>query len=230
MKLISFLAAFFFVSSTFAADASTCPEKYEIFDNQTQLQMMLSGNNCYVSVHPRDAFENMIYRDYSFTSDGQFMVFDSYGEGPESQTTAAREFFFFPRMRADLSYKYDAASKRLSVTAPSGKVFLFNTEKAILISISGTTIQQNFTIKPQNKGGLEIVANDGLYMDGGFKLGQSPSQNPKNKLIFYDTTQKSCELANGDLYRYTADDDAIFKFDDLGLTTFLGQRCPQLAN
>lgn len=217
----------FVLSKGFAA-VSTCIEKYEIFDNNTQVQVLESGNNCYVSVHPRNAFEDLIYRDYTFDAKGVFMIFDSYGEGAESQTTAAREFIFFPRTTASLGYQYDADSQRLSVTTVSGKVFVFDTIKTVLVEVSGTTVQQNYTIKPENRGGLEILKNDGVYMDGGFKRGQSPSQSSKGEIQFKDPVGGSCDLRNADIYNYNTQEEAEFKFDDKGLAKFLSSRCPKL--
>lgn len=211
-------------SQAFAAGAS-CADKYEVFDN-TVVQSIAGNRNCFVTVHPRN-IDDMTYRDFLFDDVGIFMVFNSFGEGPESETAGAREFYFFPR-KNPLSYKYDAATKRVAITAPSGKVFTFNTEKSVLLSISNTTITQDFKIDKNNKGGIEITQNDGIYLDLGFAMGQSPSQNPKRSVVFKDAKNSSCSIRNSDIFNYTIDKDTIFKFSDSQLSRFLSRTCPQL--
>lgn len=229
MKALIVLALLLLHSAAEAAAPSYCVEKYEVFDN-TQVQMNPSGNDCFVSVHSRDSYVDLIYKDFLLASSGLFLIFNSYGAGNESDTTAAREFHFFPRTKAALEYRYDATSNQILVTTTSGKIFVFDAAKAVLVRISGTSITQDYDITPTNKGGIEIVQNDGLFMDGGFKIGQSPSQNPKNKVTFRDSRGNHCQLVNSDIYRYTADNDAILKYNDGQLKSFLAQRCPQIRN
>lgn len=227
MKAIVFLLASLILSSAFAVAPANCNYKNEYFDG-TQVQTNGGSRDCYVSISSRNAYVDLIYRSFLFSSDGLLMVFNSFGDGPESQTTAARDFNFFPRGQFDLAYQYDAATKKLFVRMPNGKVATFDTQKAVLESISGSVIQQDYMIVPENRGGIEIISNDSLFMDGGFKMGQSPSQNPKGKVVFKDAQQNSCELVNADVYRYTSDDDSVFKFNDVQLKAFLSKRCPQL--
>jgi hypothetical protein len=210
---------------TAVIQSQPCADNFEVFDN-TQIQTMESDGVCYFSIHPRNS-EHLLYRDFLFDSDGLAMVFDSYGEGSESQTTAAREFLFFPRNQM-MKYEYDAQAKRLMIHTPSGKVFGFNSMKSILTDISGTQSSINYEITPANRGGLEIVANDGLYMDGGFARGHSPSQNSKDKVIFKDREGHSCTLANGDIYSYDSDGDTKIKYNDVQLKTYLSGQCSQL--
>jgi YD repeat-containing protein len=224
MKAFLFVSFFlFFAPRVFAQQP--CPDKFEVFDN-TQIQTIEADGVCMVSIHPRNS-ENLLYRDFLFDSAGLFMIFDSYGQGPESQTTAAREYLFFPRQQA-LSYRYNAEAKRVEVTAPNGKVFSFDSVKSILREVSGTTLDLNYEVIPANRGGVEIVKNDGLFMDGGFTRGQGASQNPKGKVTFKDPQQKSCGLVNWDVYKYDSDQDATFRFSDGQLKEFLAARCPQL--
>ncbi|RYZ84072.1 MAG: hypothetical protein EOP06_18775, partial [Proteobacteria bacterium] len=190
-----------------AAPPAYCVDKYEIFDN-TQVQISPTGDSCTVSVHPREAYVDLIYRDFLFDTNGLFMVFNSYGNGSDSQSTSAREFYFFPRAVSDLKYEFDAKNNRLMVTAASGKRFYFNTIKAILTDVSGSMLQQDYSMEPKNRGGVEFPQNDGLIMDGGFKIGQSPSQYPKEKVTFRDPTGNTCDLTNSEVYKYLPSSDA----------------------
>jgi hypothetical protein len=225
VSLLVFLAAFSAQSAT-PMPTPTCEEKYEIFDN-TQVQMTPGSNNCYLSIHPRNVFD-LVYRDFLFDTKGIFMIFNSYGKGPDSSSTGAREYYFFPRTKASFDVQYNATAKLLAVQLPSGKTAVFNTEKSILVSISGTTFTQDFDVNANNKGGIEITANDGLMMDGGFRVGQSPSQSPKDKTVFKDAEQNVCGLVNSDVYKYTSESDVIFKYNDTQLKAFLKKKCPKL--
>lgn len=227
MKLFVILMSLGVWSSAHAAVPASCTDKYEIFDG-TQVQMQPSSSSCLLSVHPRDSYVNLVYRDFLFDSDGLFMVFNSFGQGDESKMTAAREYSFFPRRNGDMSYTYDKTSKKLFVTAPSGKVFTFETVHASLVDIAGTRIVQHAEVNAQNGGGIDVVGNDGLMMDGGFTIGKSPAEDPENKVTFKDAQGHSCQLVNADIYNYTTDGDNSLKYDDAQLKSFLGKHCPNL--
>lgn len=227
MKLFVILLSFGFLSSAHAAIPASCVDKYEIFD-ALQVQLLPGKSACYLTVHPRDSYKTLIYRDWLFDSEGIFMVFNSYGPGEASDKTGAREYRFFPRRTGDMSYHHDAATNKLSVTSASGKVFVFDTKKGVLVSVSGSKMTQDFEVNPHNKGGIEVVSSDGLMMDGGFSIGQSPSQEPQGKLTFKDAQGHQCQLSNADVHRYGSDGDVFFKYDDAQLRSFLKQRCPAL--
>lgn len=228
MKLFASLTVLLLATSyVFAASSPTsCADKYENLDN-TSVQTIAGNSGCFISVNPRNTV-NLTYRDFLFDDDGLFMIFNSFGPGPESETTGAREIYFFPRNVKPLSYEYSPADKLLAVTTPSGKVFTFNTEKAILVSISGTNFTQDYNVVKGNNGGIQITQNDGFYLDLGFTLGQSPSQNPNRKITFKDTANRTCQVKNSGVFKYTADSDVVFKYNDAQLKTYLKTSCPQL--
>lgn len=170
----------------------------------------------------------MSYRSFLIQNNGLFMVFNSLSGGAEEGATGAREYFFFPRTHK-LDYRFDAAAKRVYVTSPSGKIFEFDTEKTRLVSITGTEFTTDHVIQPGNGGGIEITRNDKVYLDLGFQLGHSPSQNPQRKVQFKDLKHKSCEVSNSEIFKYTLDQDVYFKYSDAQLTRFLARRCPQLV-
>lgn len=224
MKLLASFVLLVLGSSQGIA-AADCPDKFEVFDN-TRVQLLPGTQGCMMSLSPRN-YEQLTYRSFLFYSNGLFMVFNSFGPGNDSTSSGAREYYFFPRQH-ELSYHYDAASKRVHLRSASGKVFIFNTEKAILLSISDTEFTAEDEVHSGNKGGIEITRNNGLYLDLGFKIGQSPSQNPKGKIRFKDSQNNICSVTNSEIFNYTADLDAIFKYSDDQLPRFLSKRCPML--
>lgn len=226
MKFLAALSVL--LGASMASAAPACVDKSEILDN-TVVQLFQGRKNCFLIVNSRDNYK-MIYRDFLFNGQGLFMIFDSFGPGDESTMTAAREFYLFPRLEnKGLSYKYDAASKTIAVTTPFGKVFTFDTQKTVLKGISGSEFTMDHTVKPDRRGGLEFTKNDGLFLDIGYKVGQSPSQNPKNKVVFKDSKHRSCVVTNSDVFNYTPEQDAILKFTDAQLKTFLKSTCPSLS-
>jgi hypothetical protein len=220
------VSMFLLASSQVFADASNCTDKFEVFDNTT-VQTLPGNTGCFVTVNPRNIYD-LIYRSFLFDDAGLFMIFDSLGAGSDVDTTGAREFYFFPRKTNQVNYQYDAPSKRLSVKTPSGKIFVFNTEKAILVSVTGSSLTIDYAVDGKNKGGVEFVKNDGLYLDLGFTFGQSPSQNPSRKVSFSDTNKNSCVVKNSAIFKYSAEQDSTFKYTDLQLNSFLKRNCPQL--
>ncbi|WP_413291490.1 hypothetical protein [Bdellovibrio sp. HCB337] len=225
MKLFAALILLLGVSTQVSAAPSSCLDKYEALDN-TMIQS-IPGHDCMVTVSPRSP-NGMTYRSFLFDSTGLFMIFNSLGNGPDNEDTGAREFFMFPRLNDTVTYSYDPSAKRLSVQTPSGKVFVFNTEKAILVSISDTTFTMDYDVTRTNKGGVEITKNNGLYLDIGYQAGQSPSQNPKRRITFRDAQNNACTVVNGDVFKYSADGDVDFKHTDAQLKSFLSRKCPRL--
>lgn len=223
MKWLILLSAALGASQAFA----DCTDKYEIYDN-TQIQISPGTDACYFTVTPRNV-PNLVYRDFLFDTNGDFMIFNSFGQGPESTTTAAREFYFFPRPNKEFAYQYDANKHQLNITLPSGKIASFDTNKSILLSISGTQLKQDYNVTPSNRGGIEVVADDGLLLDIGFKVGQSPSQNPASKATFRDAEGHACQVENAVLFTYTADQDVILKAKtDDEVRSLLKSFCPNL--
>lgn len=211
------------------ADGTTCPDQVE-YRGSIQVQSMPSndGMTCFVSVHNRKA-ENLTYRDYLFTEDGEFMVFVSLGPGDESKTTGAREFFFFPRRHQFPSYAFNDETRRLEVTSVTGDVFYFDYEDAELTHMTNGRVQRSADVVATNRGGIEILDYKGLKMDSGFRLGGAPTVIRTGKAAFTDGNAKTCNLQNKDLFTFTSDGDAIFKFSDLGLAKFLKAKCPSLT-
>jgi len=97
-----------------------------------------------------------------------------------------------------------------------------------LVSITGADFKVDYDINANNNGGIDITKNDGFYLDAGFKLGQSPTQNPSRKIAFRDAAGNSCLVKNSEVFKYTADQDVIMKFNDAQTKTFLARRCKNL--
>ncbi|QDK37838.1 hypothetical protein [Bdellovibrio sp. NC01] len=210
------------------APSQNCPD---VVDRRgsIQLQQMASGDNkkCYISIHNFKQNE-LVYRDYMFTNDGGFMVFNSFGNGPEDEFTGAREFMMFPRPVAQ-SYKWNDDARRLEVTDVTGTTYSFDYEDAELKSSDKATVKVASEVADSNKGGVEISKFQGLLMDSGFTKGHAPTSSKNGISVFTDKTGKTCKVKNSSVFNYTSDGDNNFKFDDKALVTFLKANCPKLT-
>lgn len=209
-----------------AADATSCPDKVER-RGSIQIQQDLSSSNvCFFSVGNFKT-EGGIYRNYLFTSDGELMVFNSYGWGNDSDSTAAREFFFFPRS-TDISFNWNDETRQLEVTAVSGDKFFFGYEDAELAGLSKGEVKVASEVRKDNKAGVEISKYQGLMMDGGFKIGSAPTSRGSSYSVFKDAVGATCTVKNSAIFKYESDGDVIFKFNDKELTSFLKRTCPKI--
>lgn len=215
--------------SSAPGDLPGCEDEVVRFKN-TQIQVIGNPgtNRCFLTLSPISAYTKLIYRSFLFSNEGLFMIFDSYGPGPENETTAAREFtqipHLFPRPQ------FEIINDQVIVTQTSGDKFTFDAETLEPISITNTQFTFNRIIDPTIKGGIEINSfKNGLWIEGGFKVGASPTSKRYNKSTIRNSKNQSCTVGNTELYNYTADGDNVWKFaDDKAFYQFLNKKCPAL--
>ncbi|MEK2645551.1 hypothetical protein [Bdellovibrio sp. BCCA] len=228
MKLLktAFILSFVGITSAFAQDP-VCQNKVER-GGSIQVQMRPTGNGeCFVSVHSFKT-SGLVYRDYLFSKDGNFMVFNSYGDGSISETTGAREFFLFPHRNVIPQFKWNSETRRLEVTAVDGHVYHFDYETAEIAEISDAKVTVASSVNPNNRGGVEIKNYKGLILDAGFTMGRAPTENMKATSVFTDENGKTCKVYNGNIFELTSTGDVRLTVTDQELATFLKKRCPQI--
>lgn len=227
MKFILFV--FFMVTPSISfAQNSLCPDRLER-RGSIQVQQVTSNQNgrCYLSINNFKLI-GMVYRSYLFSSDGDFMVFNSFGDGPQSQDTGAREFFLFPRPLAQPSFSWNDDTRRLEVTSVSGSKFYFDYENAQISSFDHGQVRLDPEITKLNHGGVEVSKYQGLMLDAGFTLGNAPSDTATAFSILTDKRGATCKVKNAEVFKYSNSGDVTCKYSDKGLSHFLKARCPQL--
>ncbi|UYL08265.1 hypothetical protein B9G69_014545 [Bdellovibrio sp. SKB1291214] len=225
--LLSLLFAFPGFASTQAQDSLTCQDRVER-GGSIQAQMRPTSNgNCFVSISNYHV-TTMLYRGYVFAADGNLMVFNSFGSGPVSETTGAREFYTFPRRFKFPTFTWNEEQRVLVVTSTTGDEFYFDYETAQLKGMNKAEVQVSGEIAKTNAGGVEIKNYKGLIMDAGFKMGSAPTSNARGKVKFTDEAGKNCELTVGDIFSYREDGDPYVKFSDKNLASFLKKKCSKL--
>ncbi|MBK9293867.1 MAG: hypothetical protein IPM57_05395 [Oligoflexia bacterium] len=183
-------------------------------------------NNCDLSINPSNQF-GMIYRSILLTANGMMMVFNSYGPGSNSTSTAARVFYLFPR---GLLPTVDNLSKSILVRGSNeNAIFSFDRKNGKLIGLKDGSVFEDVDVNPKNNAGIEILNYNGLLIDVGFAIGKDPSLNKKGESVARDSENRQCKIKNTDLFEYTSGGGANLKFPtDDQLKIFMLQNCPDL--
>jgi hypothetical protein len=179
---------------------------------------------CYLSIHPVYTTD-LVYRDYLFTNTGELMVFNSYGDGPDSESTGARVYYFFPRTK--VPHAYIRGSEIVAETATPGLEFVFDSANQNLKSVSLGKVYEEIKVHPGNKGGIEIQELAVLWLDSGFKMGSDPTQDMTRNSVFRDHKNNSCTVKNKEIFAMISG-SLEFKHSDLDLKKFLAKRCSNL--
>lgn len=229
MKTLTMLLAIYLLVCSPSAPAQIpggCEAYLSSFDRLQVSRQESRSKECSVSFHSRDSYVDMIYRDYLMTASGLLMVFNSYGPGIESKSTGAREFYFFPRRYSNIELKSETELGLFSARLANGSWIQFDTKTAQAVKLEAGKIKLAQQVKPNNNGGLEIISYAGLYMDCGFNLGQSPSDNPERFCTFKDIKKNSCKVQNKKLFIY--EDYERYLRSDSEIQTILKQDCPRI--
>ena len=213
MKNLNLLVFTFVLSLTSPAMTSTpsdipelCPRKLIGYSN-IQVSQSISGELCFLSIHPRDAFETLIYRDYLFSSDGLLMVFNSLkpDEGPQSAGT--REFYFF--QEAFRGFQWVVTEDELILTGLADLKIHFSLATAQILKIENATIRLDPKVNPNNAGGFEILSSPWTFLDTGFFFGNTASSQPNRLSTLKNKDQVTCRLRNRSLFDYMGDDAKV---------------------
>lgn len=196
--------------------------------DQIQIQRDSGANGwCFISLHPFWNTPNLVYRDYLISNNGLLMVFNSYGPEQNSTSTGAREFYFFPRLNADLNISFDEndSSQPVTVTLSNGKNVFFSPKTAEISGLENGQMKLDSKISPKNAGGLEILKYDGLWLDAGFALGHSPAENSSEKAKFTDALGKTCLVLKSDIFVPSNNNNPK---SDKEISALIKAKCPQL--
>ncbi len=188
----------------------------------------MGSGKCFVSIDPTNT-DHLIYKAYTFFDDGLMMVFSSYGDGEDSNPnlTSAREFWFFPRSNP-LTLHMDKAAGTISVTMSDGGTVTIDPATANPRSLDRGAVTVSPRVDPAERGGVEITSYAGLVLDGGFRMGESPTGRPNSDSTFRDAQGHLCAVKNSEVFSY-ANGDHAFKFTDAQLSAWLRTRCPNLT-
>jgi hypothetical protein len=224
--MIRLLPAVLLVAALGSSARAACNvRKPEIVDQTQGYADSLGNGECFVDVTPSN-IPDMIYRSYTFFDTGLLMVFNSYGGGTNSNSTSAREFYFFPRS-GPVDVKMDSTTVNVSVTMADGDEIVIDPATAQIRSSSRGDVTVSPRIDRSERGGVEFPHYNGLMLDTGFKIGASPATAPDGEAVFRSAYGQLCKVTNREIFNY-AGGEHTFKFDDEKLSAWLKKRCPAL--
>lgn len=225
-KTIITLAILFLQNTSFAEFTQQKCSRVLTHSGDVQIQRDYDEvtRNCFISIHPMSV-SDLKYRDFYFNNDGLFMVFNSYGEGNSSSTTATRSFYLFPKLNDYPDFSIEENGDVLVKTV-SDHYFLFDAKAFKIKSVS----PGSFTEKPlskNNKGGVEIKLISGFWLDVGFKMGGMAEENKKGTTVATGSKKGQCTLKNTDLFDYSqaANYEYSFLYEGEAMSLFLKNRC-----
>lgn len=227
---MNIILAFLFTTQLWAAqDPTDCPETVERRAS-LQVQVLPSAvtGACYLSVKNWKDLD-MVYRSYIISSEGEVMIFSSFGPGDDDSLSGAREYYFFPRPQAVPRFVWNDSQNRLEVATTSGSRLYFDYVTGEITGMDKAQLKVSSDITPKNQGGFEVVSYRGLSLDAGFKVAGAPSGDRHNYSTFRDDQGRTCRVRNDEIFKYYKDDDVLLKFTDSELSGFLKKRCPGLS-
>jgi hypothetical protein len=186
----------------------------------------LGDGRCFVSISPNNA-QDLRYRSWGLFEGGPLMVFMSFDDSWGSDSTGAREYYFFPRT-ARPAADFDAAAPRLVATLPNGDALTFDPAAATAVSLGRGALTVDSRVDRSLRDGTDIPSYDGLLLDLGFAFGHSPASEKKRVVTFRSAQGQLCRVRNEEIFVYSGGDHD-FKFDDAALSAWLKSRCPGFA-
>ena len=183
-------------------------------------------NTCWLSIIPDN--ERLYMRTYLLDQTGMFMVFNSYGEGPISTHTGARVFYFFPRGRIPHGEVLNSQEIQIQTAVPGLDLIMNSTDGKWSNNQPQGRIIESSRISRNNSGGVEFRGLPALVLDSGFEMGRDPRASDQESK-FIDPRQKTCLVANSEIYIYGNNGSIDLRFqDDKTLLRYLKRRCRHL--
>lgn len=231
LKKISFILLIFSFNKVFSNELADCPDLYQL-KGEIQVQQLKTSNGfCLLSIVPKKAYVDLIYRSYVFSDKGSLLVFNSFGDGDnEAELTGAKEFYFFPRLVKDQLFSWISSSKTDYLNVQTNHYFnmLIDAETGLISAVDKAEVQIDPNIRPDNQGGVRIKPQAGLIYELPFTKGRAPSSQPNVRGVFADSAGQNCVVKVSELFSKDASGEVYFKMTDYALKQFLMIKCPKL--
>ncbi len=194
-------------------------------DIQINRQWDPATRTCFIALNPRNV-DNLKYRDYYFSNQGEMMVFNSYGDGPDSTMTASRDFFIMPVVNEYPDYSIEDNGD-VTVKLVSGHLFRVSAKDFSIVSLTPGTFTEK-ALSPNNQGGVEIMLLSGFWIDGGFRKGGTRFSNPNFKSGIHSAKSSAlCGAGNSTFLDYDSNGNYTFKFQGTAFNSYIAKQCPQ---
>jgi hypothetical protein len=236
MSLMSLAITLLFPSMS--TGPAECPNGTDVYKGTRISSIyMEKSRSCSRYLHPNKSRPQ--WRIHAFHSSGLYMIFSSFGNGPESQDTGARSIWFFPRR---LTPDFKLLDDEISIQTASGAEVFFSSSHSNILRSPDMDIAESDEFDRQGDGGISLKSSPGIILDNGFQLGEAAYSFPRRTSEFRDAKGQSCKVVNKEVfdYKYIANpggnpvlDEVEFRYPtwdngDQRLKEFLQTRCPNL--
>jgi hypothetical protein len=206
-------------------ESAPCVERDIRSGNTAVLQMRTQKRGqCLIRIGPVE--KGLAHRGYVLGSNGVFLVYNSFGEGSNTRSSGGRAYFIFPRKRMP-SFEV-LSTGDVDVRLASGGTVRFSASGSNILSMSGQEFSEDPKVRRNNKGGLEILNSNTLILDTGFQMGEGAYYFRNRTSVFRDQYGATCQVRNGEIFKYPRYDAFLGFETDQDLKSFLERRCPRL--
>tara|TARA_R110002072_G_scaffold534_7_gene4156 strand:- start:58102 stop:58818 length:717 start_codon:yes stop_codon:yes gene_type:complete len=208
---------------------SPCEEKVEKINGfQFQSGQLKTDDQlpkkCFIMISPIDN-NNSVYRSYIFNTQGQMLVFNSFGAGDPSKNTGSSVHYFFP-FKSEL--KYLISGDAILIELINGEVAQFDTVEGKITEMTNAIVHTDPDINRNNNGGVQFEYLEGWTMNAGFQLGGSPLSNPVKEIYIRDSLGTQCDLKINDFFMNINEEYFLKYSSNDELQVFQSDFCPQL--
>lgn len=210
---------FIFIILTSAIKAGDCPSSFGTFGENIGYQSI----SCRFFIKAEDAGD--YNRNYTFNDEGQIQVFTGFPGTKIHNSTGARVYYLFPlRGKKEITAADDT---HLVLSHASGVSFEF--DKKGRVSSPQLKMRVSKEINSKNNGGVEIENYpNGILIDLGWKMGDTPTRDKNAKVTITDKNNKKCTFLNKEFNKMNGDQPELIYKTNEALHVFLSKKCPDL--
>ncbi|MFT6633133.1 MAG: hypothetical protein ACJAS4_003103 [Bacteriovoracaceae bacterium] len=194
MKII--IALLIFAQYSYAADICDF-KQIKIKNTIIKTGSINNGEKCFVYI-TNSEYSSLVYRTHYFDTLGQYMIFNSFGDGSSSKQTGARMYSFLPIKN---NLKINLNEDQLKIELAHGMSINFDLDTSYVSSSVGLEIIEERKITPNNLGGIEVNSSKAAFIDFGFKFGGAPIWDLNRTFQFFDKSLKlPCVKKNNQIF------------------------------
>jgi hypothetical protein len=247
MKSMLVILTLVFAVAAFADAPAPCDSDGSGYTmGNLQIDFTTTSKGCTMSAHPVDV--PAAYRSVTLGARGIIQIFNKYDvpNGTNSNSTATRSYFVFPRKQAPNFVPPLPGENNVKLITSSGDLIEINpgkragndgTGEVLPKSMTSSDdpsfqVKESSTISKTNKGGVEISItseSQTLLLDTGFAMGGVAFTQPTKLSTFTDWRGNHCSVQNQAIFNF-ADYDADLKWStDEEFFAHLKKLCPMLS-
>ncbi|MCB0351215.1 MAG: hypothetical protein KDD38_08535 [Bdellovibrionales bacterium] len=231
-QINSMFFATFFVSLVILLGDSTVAGAQEINPcedniirvNEYRIQTMQSRRGeqeCFIYLSQSNSVDDM-YKRLIWNSNGEFVVFYSFGKGSANTQTGAKNYYFLPQSQS-LKLEIIGADV-IQVTTANGVEMRFNTVSGVFEDISGVQFTQNINFNRSSPNWIQLIGSQSFIFESEFKIGSSPKEYQFGQVNMIKSGY-TCNANNQNLFSYSSEEPSLKIKTQEQLNALVQQRC-----